>query len=148
MTDRTLTPDELERELRAIGAARYHDRHPFHRRMVEGGLDRGQVQAWALNRFFYQAAIPRKDAAIVARAEDPVLRRIWRQRIVDHDGDDSNPGGIERWLRLCEGLGLDREFVASGRAAPPARRRRSSGALRCRSSPGPSGASPARPPGS
>lgn len=119
MTDHVLTPDELEHELRAMGAARYHDRHPFHRRMVEGALDRGQVQAWALNRFFYQAAIPRKDAAIVARAEDPALRRVWRRRIVDHDGDDTSPGGIERWLRLCEGVGLDRGLVASGRAVLP-----------------------------
>src|SRR5690606_25434158 len=68
---------------------------------------------------FYQAAIPRKDAAIVARLEDPALRRVWRQRIADHDGDGTNLGGIERWLRLCEGLGLDRELVASGRAVLP-----------------------------
>lgn len=119
MIDRVLTADELEQELRALGAARYHDRHPFHRLMVEGRLTRGQVQAWALNRHFYQAAIPRKDAAIVARAADVTLRRIWRQRIVDHDGDGTTPGGIERWLRLCDGVGLDRALVASGRAVLP-----------------------------
>ena len=119
MTERVLTPDELEHALRAIGAARYHDRHPFHALMVEGRLTRGQVQAWALNRFFYQASIPRKDAAIVARTEDPALRRVWRQRIADHDGEGDQPGGIERWLRLCEGVGLDRDLVSSGRAVLP-----------------------------
>jgi pyrroloquinoline-quinone synthase len=117
--DRPLSPDALEAELRALGASRYHDRHPFHRLLVEGHLTRGQVQAWALNRSFYQAAIPRKDAAIVARSDDRELRRVWRQRIADHDGDGDDPGGIERWLRLCEGVGLERALVVSGRAVLP-----------------------------
>jgi pyrroloquinoline-quinone synthase len=125
--DRVLSPHELEAALRELGAARYHDRHPFHRRLEAGSLDRGQVQAWALNRYLYQAMIPQKDAAIVARCEDRALRRAWRQRIVDHDGDDvpagdatGRAGGIERWLRLTSGLGLDPELVVSGRAALPA----------------------------
>jgi pyrroloquinoline-quinone synthase len=45
-----LSPAGLEARLRAIGAARYHNRHPFHRLLHGGDLNRGQVQAWALNR--------------------------------------------------------------------------------------------------
>jgi len=120
--DRPLTPQGLEERLRAVGAARYHDRHPFHRLLHDGALDRGQVQAWALNRYAYQAAIPRKDAAIVSRLEDPALRRAWRQRIVDHDGDHEGEGGIARWLKLTDGLGLDREFVTRGAGLLPATR--------------------------
>ena len=118
-----LSPDGLERALRDIGAARYHTNHPLHHLMVDGALTRGQMQAWALNRYCYQAAIPRKDAAIIARLESADLRRIWRQRLDDHDGTDGGPaGGIEKWLRLAEGLGLERDLVASQHAALPATR--------------------------
>ncbi len=117
-----LSPQALEARLRAIGAERYHDRHPFHVLLHSGRLDRGQVQAWALNRFEYQRCIPLKDAALLARIEDPQLRRVWRQRIVDHDGEREGDGGIARWLRLTDALGLDRDLVQSGRALLPATR--------------------------
>ncbi len=122
MSSPPLSPDELEVRLRAIGAERYHDKHPFHRLLHGGQLSLGQVQAWALNRYVYQAAIPRKDAALLARTEDRALRREWRGRIVDHDGDAHDEGGIERWLRLTDGLGLDRAYVVSQRGALPATR--------------------------
>jgi len=116
-----LSADELEAALRAIGAERYHDRHPFHQLLHSGALDRGQVQAWALNRYCYQAAIPRKDAALVSRLHDRTLRRIWVSRIRDHDGEGAGePGGIERWLVLTDGLGLDRDYVVSMKGALPA----------------------------
>ena len=95
---------------------------PFHKLQYKGELSKEQVKAWALNRYCYQEAIPRKDASILARLDDPALRRIWRQRIVDHDGERDGDGGIERWLRLTDGLGLDREYVKSKQGALPATR--------------------------
>ena len=108
-----LSPEELEARLRQIGAERYHHLHPFHKLLHGGGLDRGQVQAWVLNRYCYQSAIPRKDAALISRIQDVELRREWRRRIVDHDGSGPGDGGIERWLVLAEGVGLDRDYVVS-----------------------------------
>jgi pyrroloquinoline-quinone synthase len=108
-----LSPDELESELRQIGAARYHIHHPFQRALHEGRLSRAQVQAWALNRYYYQARIPAKDATLLARLPTADLRRVWRSRLVDHDGDAPHPGGVERWLVLAEGVGLSRDYVAS-----------------------------------
>ena len=119
---RELSPDELEVALRRIGAERYHSNHPFHRLLHGGELSKGQVQAWALNRYYYQAMIPVKDATILARMREPALRRAWRQRIVDHDGEREGEGGIERWLKLTDGLGLDRAYVTSGRGLLPATR--------------------------
>jgi coenzyme PQQ biosynthesis protein C len=116
---RLLSPDELEAALRRIGAERYHSNHAFHKRLHGGELSKGQVQAWALNRYYYQAMIPVKDATILARMGDPALRRAWRQRIVDHDGEREGEGGIERWLRLTDGLGLDRAYVISGHGLLP-----------------------------
>jgi coenzyme PQQ biosynthesis protein C len=117
-----LSPAELEAALRAIGAERYHNLHPFHRLLHDGKLSKGQVQAWALNRYYYQCCIPLKDAALIARAEDSALRREWRRRLVDHDGEREGEGGIARWLKLTEGLGLDRDYVASTRGILPATR--------------------------
>jgi coenzyme PQQ biosynthesis protein C len=115
-------PEELEAALRAIGAARYHNLHPFHALLHGGKLNRGQVQAWALNRYYYQSIIPLKDAAVLSRMTDRDTRRAWRQRIIDHDGDDSYDGGIERWLRLTDTLGFDRDYVISGEGLLPGTR--------------------------
>ena len=117
-----MTPGQLEAALRAIGAERYHHRHPFHQLMHDGKLTRRQLQAWALNRYYYQSVIPIKDALILSRAEDPAFRRAWRKRITDHDGDGTRPGGIEKWIHLALATGLDREEVVSGRGILPATR--------------------------
>ena len=79
-------PRRLEAAIRAVGAERYHDKHPFHRLLHGGKLDKGQVQAWALNRYCYQSGVPRKDAALMSRTLDRELRREWVHRMLDHDG--------------------------------------------------------------
>ena len=112
----------LEARLRAIGAERYHDKHPFHRLLHGGGATPGQVRAWVLNRYCYQSAIPRKDAALLSKTASTALRREWRRRIAEHDGAADREGGIERWLLLAEGVGLDRDYVASMAGALPATR--------------------------
>src|SRR5437763_11537167 len=93
-----LSMEELRAALRHVGEERYHHKHPFHLLMHEGKLSRGQLQAWALNRYYYQSIIPMKDAIILSRATDPSFRRVWRKRIVDHDGDEHREGGILRWI--------------------------------------------------
>jgi len=115
-----LSPAELESRLRAIGAERYHHKHPFHLLMHEGKLTRGQLQAWALNRYYYQNIIPIKDSIILSRSDDPAFRRAWRKRIVDHDGDGTRPGGIEKWIQLAQSTGLDRDAVIAERGILPA----------------------------
>jgi coenzyme PQQ biosynthesis protein C len=117
-----LTPGELEARLRDIGAQHYHHLHPFHNLLHGGKCSKGQVQAWALNRYYYQAMIPLKDASLIARCEDRAVRREWRSRIVDHDGESAEDGGIARWLKLTDGLGLDRDYVVSTRGILPGTR--------------------------
>ena len=75
-----LSNEEFEARLRKIGETRYHNLHPFHKLLHGGKLNKGQVQAWALNRYYYQCSIPIKDAAVMSRMKDPELRRIWRKR--------------------------------------------------------------------
>jgi pyrroloquinoline-quinone synthase len=113
---------ELEAALRQIGATRYHNLHPFHRLLHSGKLNKGQVQAWALNRYYYQSTIPIKDAVVISRFPDRATRLEWRHRIEDHDGDVGSEGGIERWLKLTEGLGLDTAYVESTEGILPATR--------------------------
>ncbi len=108
-----MTAAELAAALREIGEKQYHNLHPFHRLLHAGKLSQVQVQAWALNRYYYQSRIPVKDAIIVSRLPDTAARLVWRQRLVDHDGDEESEGGIARWLKLATGVGLERPYVES-----------------------------------
>lgn len=120
----TRTPEQMEAALRQIGEERYHHLHPFHELLHSGGCTKDQVRAWALNRYCYQRIIPIKDATMLARLDDVEMRREWRSRIIDHDGEigDAPEGGLRRWLALTDGLGLDRDYVTSMRGALPATR--------------------------
>lgn len=120
--DELMSRADFEAAIRAVGAERYHDKHPFHHMLHGGKLKKPQVQAWALNRYCYQSAVPRKDAALISRLHDRELRREWTLRLLDHDGYGDEEGGIERWLVLTDGLGLDRDFVVSMKGALPATR--------------------------
>jgi pyrroloquinoline-quinone synthase len=114
----SVATDELVERLRAQGT-RYHDRHPFHRRMDAGELTRDELQRWVANRFYYQRCIPIKDAAILSNCPEIEVRRVWVRRIVDHDGTTAGTGGIESWLRLGEALGVAREELESERRVLP-----------------------------
>lgn len=87
--------------------------------MHQGKLSKLQLQQWVLNRFYYQTRIPLKDALILAKSDDPVFRRAWIRRIHDHDGSAPGEGGLELWLRLAEGVGLERAEVESLRSVLP-----------------------------
>jgi pyrroloquinoline-quinone synthase len=127
VTDYATRPDErmaapsneFIARLRAQGA-RYHNHHPFHRRMDAGELTRDELQRWVANRFYYQKCIPLKDAAIMANCSEVEVRRAWVQRIIDHDGTVDGTGGTESWLRLGEALGVARDELASERRVLPA----------------------------
>lgn len=114
-----LSPEAFTQRLSEEGSRRYHDRHPYHMLMHEGKLTRLQLQAWVLNRYYYQTRIPIKDALILSKSEDPAFRRMWIRRILDHDGTHEGEGGLALWLRLAEGVGLDREEVVSCRSVLP-----------------------------
>src|SRR2546426_2883614 len=111
---RHLSAEELSTRLESVGAERYHHRHLFHLLMHEGHLTRGQLQAWALNRYYYQSRIPIKDAIILSRSEDANFRRAWRKRLADQDGD-GGAGGLECRLQLAEATGLERKDRKSTR---------------------------------
>ncbi len=108
-----MSHDEFEAVLRRTGAERYHNNHRLHKRQHTGQCTYEEIQAWALNRYYYQASIPIKDATVLAKMDDSADRRIWRKRIEDHDGLNDAEGGIERWLRLTDSLGFSRNYVKS-----------------------------------
>ena len=67
-------------------------------KMNSGQLDKAAIQGWVANRFYYQVAIPVKDAAVMANCPHQDVRRKWVQSILDHDGRTGDEGGIEAWL--------------------------------------------------
>lgn len=110
--------DEFEQQLRGKEKY-YHINHPFHVLMNSGKLDKPAIQGWVANRFYYQTSIPVKDAAIMANCRDRDVRRLWVQRIIDHDGTRGDEGGIEAWLQLGEAVGLARDDLTSGKHVLP-----------------------------
>jgi len=116
---------EFEQQLRERGRS-YHIHHPFNVMLNTGRATPEQVRGWVANRFYYQIAIPIKDAAVLSNCPDAAVRRGWVQRILDHDGFELNgitdPGGIEAWLRLADAVGLTREEVQDQRHVIPALR--------------------------
>jgi pyrroloquinoline-quinone synthase len=114
-----LSRDEFIEWVRREGEYRYHDHHRYHVLMHDGKLTQPQLQQWVLNRYYYQTRVPIKDAIILSKSEDPAFRRMWIHRIRDHDGGEAGEAGLELWLRLAEGVGLDREEVASCRSVLP-----------------------------
>lgn len=98
----------------------YHIHHPIHTLMNAGKLNQQQLQGWVANRFYYQLMIPLKDANILANCPDQKTRVLWTQRIIDHDGTATEPGGIEAWIQLGLAVGLSREHLVSLRQVLPA----------------------------
>mgnify|MGYP000284629848 FL=1 len=120
MTNNALpwTREEFEDKLREKGKG-YHIYHPIHVMMYEGKLTKEQLQCWVANRFYYQIAIPMKDAAILSNCPDKEVRKEWIVRITDHDGVDGQVGGIEAWIQLGMAVGLSREDVTSLKYVSP-----------------------------
>ncbi|MCW5664426.1 MAG: pyrroloquinoline-quinone synthase PqqC [Piscinibacter sp.] len=115
--------EEFEAKLRERGRS-YHIHHPFNVMLNTGKATPEQIRGWVANRFYYQIAIPIKDAAVMSNCTDREVRRGWIQRILDHDGFEiggvKDPGGIEAWLRLGEAVGLTREEIEDQRHLIPA----------------------------
>ncbi|WP_018229203.1 pyrroloquinoline-quinone synthase PqqC [Methyloversatilis universalis] len=119
--------EEFEAKLRDKGAA-YHIHHPFNVMLNTGKATPEQIRGWVANRFYYQIAIPVKDAAILSNTPDREVRRQWIQRILDHDGYEitapdgttvRDEGGIEAWIKLGEATGLSREEIVDLRHVVP-----------------------------
>ena len=112
----------FEAQLREQGRS-YHIHHPFNVMLNTGKATQDQIRAWVANRYYYQIAIPVKDAAVMANCPDRDVRRGWIQRILDHDGfeigDVKDEGGIEAWIRLGLATGLTREEITDLRHVIP-----------------------------
>lgn len=110
--------DTFEQRLRALGR-HYHIHHPFQVSMNRGEMDPQQIRCWVANRYYYQINIPLKDAALLARCPDRNVRREWVSRILDHDGQGDDPGGIDAWICLGEACGLSRQEIIDQRHVLP-----------------------------
>lgn len=112
------TEDQFKEQLLALDRY-YHIHHPFNQAMTKGQLKPEQIRAWVSNRYYYQINIPLKDAAILANCPEQTVRRHWIQRILDHDGQSQQEGGIEAWIQLGIACDLKREEIISGEYVLP-----------------------------
>jgi len=110
-----LSQKQFVERLEKIGEQKYHDKHPFHKRMHEGSLSKEEMQRWIANRFYYQRCLPIKDALVLSKLPEREDRILWRERIVDHDGSTIDNGGIHAWLQLAKAAGIKEEELLDGR---------------------------------
>jgi pyrroloquinoline-quinone synthase len=103
------TESEFTENIKNVGTTKYHDKHPFHKLMNDGHLTEDQLKVWCQNRLYYQRIIPVKDSILLSKIPHREIRQTWIQRVIDHDGTPESPGGIEKWLRLGEAMGLSRD---------------------------------------
>ena len=114
MDQRLLTQEEFAAALRAIGAERYHNLHPFHKLLHGGKLNRGQVQAWALNRYYYQRQIPGvKDATLMARLPTSNCAANGAAASSTTTAMAPRPAESSAGSSWREGVGLERAYVES-----------------------------------
>ena len=111
--------DEFIEWVRREGEDRYHDHHRYHRLMHDGKLTREQLQQWVLNRYYYQTRVPIKDALILSSRRIRSFAACGSAASAITTATRQGEGGLELWLRLAEGVGLDREDVASCRSVLP-----------------------------
>ena len=117
-SDDAWTVSEFEGKLRQKEHF-YHINHPYHVLMSEGKMNKAGIRGWVANRYYYQKSIPIKDAAILSNCSDRVARRLWIQRLIDHDGDENDTGGINAWLQLGLSVGLTEEEILDERHVLP-----------------------------
>lgn len=113
-SSRFLTAEQFVERLKKIGELKYHDKHPFHRKMHEGLLSKAEMQRWIANRFYYQKCLPMKDALVMSKLPEREDRIRWRERIVDHDGRTADDGGINAWLKFGEAAGIPGRELLEG----------------------------------
>ena len=118
---RMLTPEELEDALRKIGEALPLEPSVPHRH-EERPADQAAGPGLGAQPLLLSVAHSDQRRRHPGAHAGCRLRRAWRQRIIDHDGERAGEGGIERWLKLTAGLGLDRAYVISTEGVLPATR--------------------------
>jgi pyrroloquinoline-quinone synthase len=114
--DHKLTPDEFIEIFFAVNKNDHQRQpHPWETLFREGKCTKEQLQGWAKERYYFTKQVPIKEYSILYNCPYPELRRLWLPKAIEEEGEDliGKPGKAhpEYWLDLCEGLGMNREFV-------------------------------------
>jgi pyrroloquinoline-quinone synthase len=116
--DRKLSPDEFIKTFFAVNQ-KDHQRppHPWEALFRTGQCSREQLQGWAKERYYFVRQVPTKEYSILYNCPYPEVRRMWLPKAIEEEGEDliGKPGKPhpEYWLKLCEALGLSREYVTN-----------------------------------
>ncbi len=114
--DRKLGPDEFIQTFFEVNKSD-HQRpaHPWDTLFREGQCSKQQLQGWGKERYYFTRQVPIKEYSILYNCPHPEVRRMWLPKALEEEGEDliGKPGKAhpEYWLDVCEGLGLNREYV-------------------------------------
>ena len=114
--DRELSPEEFIRTFMEINK-KDHQRppHPWEELFRGGRCTKEQLQGWAKDRFYFAKNVPIKEYGILYNCPYPEVRRLWLTKVIEEEGEDligkEHAPHPEYWLKLCEALGLSKEYV-------------------------------------
>jgi pyrroloquinoline-quinone synthase len=109
--------EEIDYRSELMEAARSpsRSRRKFSQLLVSGKASKELLRGWAVNWFYFEKNVPKKDAAIISNCDIVSVRRLWVTKILEHDGFGHNRGAIEGWLKFAIGLGLTNHAVTEAR---------------------------------
>lgn len=90
--------------------------HPFYQEWSKGSLPREALVEYAKQYYAHVRAFPVYLSATHSRCEDPEVRQLLLENLVDEElGEENHP---ELWLRFTDGLGIPRAEVREAELLP------------------------------
>jgi pyrroloquinoline-quinone synthase len=118
---RVLDRGQFVEKLRERLESSSQGRHPLMELLHQGKLSKKQLQAWAVNRFYFQKSIPIKDAIILSKCPEIEVRRMWITRLLKREGLQRDMGDVDGWIAFSEAAGVKREALLSAKFLPGVR---------------------------
>ncbi len=118
---RNLDKAQFVDELRERLAYSSQGRHPLMELLHQGRLSRKQLQAWVVNRFYFQKSVPIKDAIILSKCPEMDVRRMWITRLLKREGLQRDVGDVDGWIALAAAAGVDKDKLLSAKFLPGVR---------------------------
>lgn len=93
--------------------------HPFYRKWNDGRLSLETLQDYVRQYYAHVAAFPAYVSAVHSHCEEIPVRQMLLENLIEEEhGPENHP---ELWLRLCDGLRVDRSSVKNASLLPETR---------------------------
>lgn len=124
--DKKLSPEEFGKTFLELKTQnRVSKPNPWNELLREGKLTKEQLQGWAKDHYYFKRMVPAKEYSILRDCPYPDVRRKWLSKAIEEEGEDLIGGEHgphpDYWLKFCEGIGLNRDYVINSEPLPAVR---------------------------